>query len=143
MIGYATNSIIDTQDGPRFSPMTFCYDLVSFLGLSTRFSDRARYFGEYRLIMNILVQAEISQPTQFQGRIVTGPLFDPIPDGIKVNMGAETRITLRPTVAEPIRRAIASIANEMARAAGAVLSPTFDQFARICIDKTLETLARE
>jgi hypothetical protein len=48
---------------------------------------------------------------------------------------------LHPATGDGIRRALASIANDIARSAGTVLGSTFDEFATAFIDIALQTLA--
>ncbi|MBS1854359.1 MAG: ATP-binding protein [Acidobacteria bacterium] len=140
-IGYATHAVTNTNDGPFFSPFEFCEDLISILGITTMYSCRARYFGEHRLSANILIpEAQMLRPGSFRGRFVTGALFEPSLASIRVNMGTEMRVTLHPAPAEPIRQTLASITNDLARAAGTLLSPTFDQFATAFINDALQTV---
>ena len=139
---YATQAVTSTHDGLFFSPWEFCEDLIRILGIATMFSARARYFGEYRVSTNILIpQANILKPGVFRGRLVTGTLFSANPTIKDLNMGTETRVSLHPSPDEPIRRALASITNDIARAAGTLLSPTFDEFATAFVSSTLQTIA--
>jgi hypothetical protein len=141
-IGYATQACTNTNDGLFFSPWEFCNDVIKFLGLAARFATQSRYFGEYRLTANILIpEANIIRPGTFEGRLVTGQLFDPTPTTIVINTGSETRVTLHPNTGERMQRALANIAYDIARAGGMVLSPTFDQFAVPFIQIALQTLA--
>ena len=141
-IGYATHACTFTNDGLLFSPMDFCADLISFLGLATRFSEHARYYGEFRLTVNIMVpEANIFKPGTFRGKLVVGSLFEPLPKTFAANGTAETRVTLHPATGPSMHHAVASIANDVARAAGTVLSPSFDQFADALIKLALQTLA--
>lgn len=141
-IGYATQSCTNTNDGLFFSPWDFCVDLINFLCLATWVYEHAQYYGELRLSVNIMVpEASHFSPGSFHGRLVLGPLFDPPPKVVTANTTAETRVTLHPATGDGIRRALASIANDIARSAGTVLGSTFDEFATAFIDIALQTLA--
>lgn len=142
-IGYVTHACINTTDGLFFSPWSFCADVISFLGLAGRFSERAHYYGEFRLIANVMIpEAQLFRPGTFRGRLVAGNLFEPLPKTFAANTTAEARVTLHPATGEAIRRALASVTNDIARAGGTVLGPWFDAFATEFINTALQTLAQ-
>lgn len=109
-----------------FSPTEMSDDLVSFLLLAAEFYDRARYYGDCRLTVTlVLPKAHPLKPGAFRGHWITENIFEPYPDIIDVGGSFEVPVTSHPATAQRVTEYLEIVMNEVARMAGSVFNPSF------------------
>jgi hypothetical protein len=129
VLGFATHACIKTNDGPFFIPFYFCRDLIDFLTLGASYYGHAQFYGDCVLIITLKIGDEArlfggvparNSPNQGSG------LFDPPLESIRTDdYTTQTRVSLQPLAAERLQSYLEAVLNDIARAAGSVLSNGF------------------
>jgi len=121
-----------------FFPEEFAADLISFLFAAARYYDGMNFYGDCQLTATVLIpEAHDFRPGKFNGRLLTGSLFEPPISVYRANFSAETRISLHPQFIQRIPLHAAEIMTDFARGCGGLVSDSLLAFAEVCVQDTL------
>jgi hypothetical protein len=138
VIGMVRMACIRTDKGLMFFPEEFTADLISFLVAASHYYDKINFYGDCQLTATILIpEAHDFRPGKFNGRLLTGSLFDPPIPVYRANFSAETRLSLHPQFIQRVPSYAEEIMTDFARVCGGMVSPSLAKFAEVCVADTL------
>lgn len=130
-LGFATHACIKTNDGPFFIPFQFCRDLADFAVLVAMYYEKAQYYGDGNLIITLKMgeKAGLFNGTPTPASLLPGSgLFDPPLEFIQTDdYTTQIRLGLQSLSGDRLQDYIEAVVNDIARAAGRVLSSGFRQ----------------
>ena len=136
-IGMAKMACIRTEKGLMFFPEEFAADLISFLFAAAHYYGSVNFYGDCQLTAEVIIpEAQDLRPGKFNGRLLTGSLFEPRISVYRAKLCAETRISLHPQFIQRIPSYTAEILTDFARVCGGLVSDSLPQFADECVQET-------
>lgn len=118
--------------------MEFGESLISFLAFASEFQERARYYGDCRLSVRLVVPgAKELRPGTFRGRLAPKDLFDPRLGVVRANLNTEVSAALNPLVVDRILGYFAAIMNDVALENQSVFGLEFDGYARKLVEEAV------
>jgi hypothetical protein len=137
-VGTVKSVCIRDEKGLTFLPEEFCADLICFLAFAGYYYDKIKFYGDCQLTATVLIpEAHALRPGKFNGRLLTGSLFEPEIPVFRAGFSTEVHIPLHPDFYQRIPEYTEPVLTDLSRVCGSILTSSFSTFASACLSETL------